>query len=362
MRIGIDHRPALFGRGGIAVYVRELVDALAQAAPEDELELYGHRFRRPHGRAAEVSGGANVRLHDRRIPAPALALAERAGLGADRLLGAVDVLHLTDYVSLGSSKAPVVATIHDVLFEDVPACYPDVLRRRLRGVTSRIVRDATRLIVPSERSRAGLLRHFAADPERVHVVPHGCPQLPDAAPERGFGPYVLFVGTLQPRKNLGTLLEAFDRVHRVLPEARLVVAGPRGWMDQDLVAGIAARAFVRHEEQPTRARIAALYRGAQVVASPSLEEGFGLPVLEAMTCGVPVVVGRDTACADLAGEAGLAVDARDPAALADGLLSLLQDASQRAVLGDAGRMRGAPYTWARTARETRAVYERAIDG
>ena len=152
MRIGIDHRPALFGRGGIAVYVRELVAALAQVAPDDELELFAHRFRRPHGETGEVPQAPNVRVHEKRIPAQALTLAERAGLGADRLLGDVDVLHLTDYVPLGSTRAPVVATIHDVLFEQVPECYPGVLRRRLRGVTSRIVRDADQLIVPSARS------------------------------------------------------------------------------------------------------------------------------------------------------------------------------------------------------------------
>jgi glycosyltransferase involved in cell wall biosynthesis len=362
MRIGIDHRPALFGRGGIAVYVRELVAALAACAPEDELELYAHRFRRPHGATGEAPAGDNVHLHERRVPAQALALAARAGLGADRLLGDVDVLHLTDYVALGSSKAPVVATIHDVLFEDVPACYPPVLRRRLRGVTSRLVRDAARLIVPSARSRDGLIAHFAADPARVHVVPHGCPALPKVAPAQEYGAYVLFAGTLQPRKNLGALLAAFDRVHGVHPDLRLVVAGPRGWMDEDLVAGIAARAFVAYEGQVSRERLSALYAGARFVAVPSREEGFGFPVLEAMTMGRAVLIGTGTACAELAGDGGLAVDVGDPEALAGGLLALLEDEDLAVRLGAAGRARSAAYSWARCARETRAVYEQAITG
>jgi len=360
MRIGIDHRPALFGRGGIAEYVRELVDALARERPDDVLELYGHRLRRPNGPAQVDVTAPNMRLHDKRIPAQALALAARVGLGADRLLGAVDVLHLTDYVPLGSSRAPIVATVHDVLFEDVPECYPVVLRRRLRGVTSRIVRDAVQLIVPSERSRAGLVTHFGADPDRTHVVPHGCPRLPEADAAEMGGPYVLFVGTLQPRKNLGRLLTAFDAVHAAHPRVRLVVAGGSGWMADDLEAGLAQRDFVLHQGEVSRERIAALYRGALAVAVPSLEEGFGFPVLEAMTCGKPVLVGVDTACAELAGEDALAVDVREVDALAEGLCTLLADEALRARLGRAGRERAAQFSWARTARETRAVYELAL--
>lgn len=365
MRIGIDHRPALFGRGGIAEYVRELVAALARARPDDVLELYGHRLRRPNGPAQLEVSEPNTRLHRARVPAQALGLAARMGLGADRLLGDVDVLHLTDYVPLGSSRAPIVATVHDVLFEDVPECYPGVLRRRLRGVTSRIVRDAAQLIVPSERSRAGLMAHFGADPDRVHVVPHGCPRLPEAeAGGRGDvglkGAYILFVGTLQPRKNLGRLLAAFDAVRAAHGEVRLVVAGGRGWMADDLEAGIAQRGFVQYEGDVSRERVAALYRGALAVAVPSLEEGFGFPVLEAMTAGSPVLVGADTACSELAGEDALTVDVRDVEAIAEGLCTLIEDETLRARLGRAGRQRAARFGWARTARETRAVYELAL--
>ena len=362
MRIGIDHRPALFGRGGIAEYVRALVGALAETYPDDELKLYGHRLRRPAAAVGdrEPALPPNARLSTSRVPAPALALAARAGLGADRVLGNVDVMHLTDYVSLGTTRAPVVATVHDVLFEEVPACYPDTLRRRLRGVTRRIVRDAAQLIVPSERSRAGLVRCFGADPGRVHVIPHGCPALPEAAPAAEHGRYVLFVGTLQPRKNLGTLIEAFDAVHAAAPEVGLVVAGPRGWMDGALVDAMAAREFVTYEGDVDRARIAALYRGALAVALPAFEEGFGFPVLEAMVCGRPVLVGADTACAELGGEGAVAVDPRDTAAMAAGLLTLVRDAPARARLGAAGRARAAAFSWERTARATHAVYEEAL--
>jgi len=342
------------------VYVRSLVPALAAAFPGDRLALYAHRWRRPVGAPDPAPLPAGVRLHRRRLPAGALALAARAGLGADRVLGGVDVMHWTDYVPLETTRARVVATIHDVCFVDLPEGYTEAQRRRLVDVTRRIVARAERVIVPSVRTRDDLARHFAMAPKRIDVVPHGCRALPEVPPADDLGRYVLFVGTLQPRKNVRRLIEAFDAVQQDHADVRLVLAGAPGWLAEDILSAASSRPHVVLVPDFDAARLSALYRGALAVALPSLGEGFGLPVLEAMHVGRALLVGHDTACADLAGEAALAVAPTDADEMTHALLRLIEDEDLRAALGRHGRARAAGYTWARTARATHAVYEKAI--
>lgn len=360
MRIGIDYRPALDARGGIGVYVRELAVALREHAPEDDLELFGHRLRRPAAPApADVPEGA--RLHRRRLPAAVLDLAGHLGFGADRMLGDVDVLHATDYVPLASTRAPLVATIHDVCFHTLPEAYDPDLRARLASVTDELVACAARVIVPCARVRKELLAHTAASADRVRVVPHGPPRLAaraDAAPVVD-GPYVLCVATVQPRKNLTRLLDAFRLVRARHGDVALVVVGGLGWGSADVASRLRAEAGVHWLEAAERDTVATCYRDARVVAYPSLGEGFGFPVLEAWTSGVPVLVGRDTAAADVGADAALAVDPYDVDAIVAGLTRLLEDATLRARLVAAGTQRRAGYGWARTAAATRAVYAEA---
>lgn len=364
MRIGIDARPALYSRSGIGTYVRELVPALARAFPADQIEGYGHRLRRRSTRLAVEAWPANARLHDRPWPASLSAMLARWGFGVDRLLGGVDLLHATDYVAFPSERTPLVATLHDVLFETLPECYTEKMREGLRFTTNAAVQRARRLIVPCERVKQDLVRHFPADPARVDVVPHGTPRLPPAPPQPPgavAGRYVLALGTLEPRKNLVRLLEALERVRQVEADVRVVVVGARGWLDEPILAAIAARPWVAHVGAVEPEALGALLRGASVLAYPSLGEGFGLPVLEGFAAGVPLIVGADTACADLAGEAALAVDARDVESLAQGVLLLLHDERLRAALIERGHVVAAAHTWERTARLTHDVYERALE-
>jgi glycosyltransferase involved in cell wall biosynthesis len=360
VRIGIDARPALYSRSGIGVYVRELVPALARTFPQDTIEGYGHRLRRRSTRLAVEAWPGNARLHDRPWPATFSAVLARWGFGVDRLLGGADVLHATDYVAFPSERTPLVATIHDVLFETLPQCYTRKMRHGLRFTTNAAVARARRLIVPCERVKQDLVRFFPVDPARVHVVPHGTPRPPPGPPATGKGRYVLALGTLEPRKNLVRLLEAFDAVRQVEGDVRVVVVGARGWLDEPILAAIAARPWVEHLGAVGPAELAGLLRGASVLAYPSLGEGFGLPVLEGFAAGVPVLVGADTACSDLAGDAALAVDPRDGKALGAGLLRLLGEAPLRAALVARGRAVAAVHTWERAARLTRAVYELAL--
>jgi glycosyltransferase involved in cell wall biosynthesis len=365
LRVGLDYRPALFGRGGIRVYAAELAAAYALAFPWDALELDARRWRRPDGPVVPPALLPSARLHRGRTPWRVQRALARVGLGADRMLGGLDVFHQTDYVDVPLSRAARVTTVHDVLFDELPDCYTPEMLEGLRHATATAVRTSARIVVPSERTRRGVVERYGAREERVEVVPHGVrgfPRDPEAAARarEEHGDYVLFVGTLEPRKNLARLLEAHALVRRAHRGLRLVVAGPRGWKDDALVASIAAAEGVLWEERADAARLGALYGGALAVAYPSLGEGFGLPVLEAMSCGRALVVGAGTACEDLAGDAALAVDPRDVEAIAGSLARLVEDGALRARLGARGIERAAEHTWDRAARATRECYLRAV--
>lgn len=360
MRVGLDLRPAVYGRGGIARYAQRIAGALAQAFPSDRFAWYAHRLRERAARRPLAAVPANVRLHERRWPSLATEASARFGLGADRLLGGVDVLHWTDFVPLRSTRAAVVATVHDVLWTTLPECYAPGMASALDAFLRRARRQVTRFLVPSERVRRELSVRRDVPPERIDVVPHGAPDLPEGPAAPGRGVYVLCVGTLEPRKNHLRLLQALDRVRARGRDVRLVLVGARGWLDDAVVAAVAARPWVAWERAADEAQKAALLRGARVLAYPSLGEGFGLPVLEGFAAGVPVLVGADTACSDLAGDAALAVDPYDPEALAAGLERLLDDEPLCRGLVERGRAVAAAHTWEAAARGTHACYERAL--
>lgn len=277
--------------------------------------------------------------------------------------------------SLGPLRAgcPTVLTVHDATLFTRPA--PGSRADRLYFlVFSRVAaRRAAAVIVASRAARDAVARAYRLRPEGLHVVPHGVaerfrPLSPEArAPVLARhdlrGPYVLFVGARPPRKNLPRLVEALARLRRE-PDAaalELVVVGPPEPEDP------AARATVERLGLTSRVRwldwvpdedLPALYGGARCLAYPSHEEGFGLPVLEAMACGTSVLTSDGSSMAEVAGPAALLVDPGSIDALAEGLRRLLRDAALRAELGARGLARAAPFTWARSAELTEAIYRR----
>jgi len=361
MRVGIDWRPAVSGRGGIAAYVRALVNAYAPRFPDDALALYGHRLRPG---AAHRHAPAAARVCAARLPSRVAEVLARFGVGADLLIGGCDVFHLTDYALLRPTRARLVATVHDVLFDELPRCYTPGMRRGLAAVTRRLVARADRLLVPSLRTKIALVERFGAAPDRTDVVPLGVRPLDPSprapGPAAGGRPYLLAVGTLEPRKNLARLLAA----HRVALarglDADLVVAGARGWLDDDVVAALTTAPRVRWEDRPDDRRLAALLRDATGLAYPSLGEGFGLPVVEALAAGIPVLTTAAVPCLEQTPGAALLVDPYDVEALADGLLRLAGDATLRARLVAAGAAVVADRPWTRTAEDTRTAYLRAV--
>ena len=282
----------------------------------------------------------------------------------ERATGAVDVVHATA-VAVPPTASPLVVTIHDLAFLAEPSLFTRHGLRFFRRGTELARRHATVVVVPS-RATAAECVDAGFDQSRLRVVPWGVETANPAAaadierariahglPER----YVLFCGTIEPRKNLRRLVDAF--VLSAPPDVVLALAGGAGWHEDaaELLAPLGARArplgFVASPERDL------LYAGAAAVAYPSLREGFGLPVLEAMAQGAPVLTSRGTATEEVAGDAAVLVDPTDTGAIASALADLLADPAAAAALGERGRARAATFTWAATAEATHRAYEEA---
>ncbi len=278
--------------------------------------------------------------------------------------GPVDVIHATG-MAVPPPSAPLVVTVHDLAFLRDPAQFTRRGVSFFRRAVDLARRDATLVISPSEATLVDC-RANGFDPARLRLVPWGIEPRPAtveavaaARTRYDLGErYILWAGTIEPRKNLPALLRAFDQLGP--RHVRLVLAGPMGW-NTDLkaqLAGLGDRVRTVGFVAPDELR--ALYRGAEVFCFPSLREGFGLPVLEAMAQGTAVVTSAGTATAEVVGAAGVTVDPQDVDALTAALAELLDDPERRRTLGQAGLQRAlSSFSWSATATRLEAVYAEA---
>lgn len=341
MRIGVDARPLLEPKGGFRRHLESLLPRLYAAAPEAEWVLFLPRnleiaepFLPERGRIVVVPGSLQAWL---RVPWEELLL-PRALASAG-----VDVLFSPYGAVPARSPAPVVAMIHDLHFMDAPRALPWGHRRYWNAVARRAPL-AARILTPSDSVRRDAVARLGLRPERVVVTPHGvaAPFGPSSAPE-GTEPFILTFGPWIPRKNLD-LLEAATRSlrDRAGRPVRLVVSGP--------VPNPAREGHVTAVGPISDEALADLMRRAALSCVPSLHEGFGLPALEAMACGSPLVVSAGGALPEVVGEAAVIVDSQDPLVWRATFERLLADPAERVRLGRAGLERSRGFSWEEAAR------------
>jgi len=319
VKTALDVTPLRLTRAGTARYIRSLLE---------RLDLERVAFGGP-GRAAVLA---------RELWWYPLRLSALAG---------ADLLHCSTYYGPVRPRIPTVVTVHDLAVLRHPEAFPRWTRAYVPRVVPHVLRAARRVIAVSEFTASELEVLLRVPREKIRIVPNGV----DAsfAPEgpRADGAYVLAVGTLEPRKNLARAIEA-----ATLAGAELRVVGARGWGGVD-----ASGPNVTWLGEVDDAELARQYRGSLCVVYPSLYEGFGIPVLEAMACGAAVVTSRGGATEEVAGDAAVLVDAGDPAAIAAGIAEAI---SRRADLRALGLERARAFSWDETASRTRSVYEDAV--
>jgi glycosyltransferase involved in cell wall biosynthesis len=374
MLIGLDAIPLTEPRAGVGHYTFELARALALASPGDEFELVYPSSYPPIDFIGDEQLPPNLRLERVRVGA----LGRRwFAAGLPRYAGrrGLRLFHGTNYeVPLWGGAASVL-TVHDLSLLVHPETHE---RRRVRRARRRLplmARAADAVVVPTEAVRREVCEHLRVPPERVFAVheaarecfrPAEFSETEEARRALGVGPeFLLAVGTIEPRKNLAALVAAFEQVLRARPESplQLVVAGGRGWLSEPLFEAVGrspARARIVLAGYVTDGQLRALYSSCRAFVYPSLYEGFGLPPLEAMSCGAPVLAGRTAAVAEVTAGAARLFDPRDTDALARELLRLLDDEDAGRALARAGLARAAHFSWERTARETLEVYAEAL--
>ncbi len=364
MQIAIDAR--LWGepRSGIGRYTRSLVETLVKIAPEERWVLY---LDRP---ARELPTGVEPRC----LPWPRRLLWTLWAAPRDLRRRPVDVFHgVTGFELPPAGGAALVTTVHDLVPLRFPHLVPWRHRWAVRLLLGDAIRRARRIVTVSRATRDELLARYPRAGGKVHVIPEAPaphfappPAAEVAAIRARYGldaPYVLFVGLLEPKKNLSGLLQAVARLVAAgeWGGARLALAGTPGWGAVDVAAEserLGLGRITRLLGGVPDSHLPALYAGARLFVCPSLWEGFGLPVLEAMAAGAPVVASRRGALPELADDAALLTEP-EPAPLAEALGRALADAGLRARLREAGLRRAATFSWERTAAESLAVYRAA---
>jgi glycosyltransferase involved in cell wall biosynthesis len=370
LRIAIDAHSVGTGLGGNESYATNLIEALAEIDQANRYTLYVTR-QEAVDRFTDRWPNFSVRSTLPHTPFIRIPLT----LSTELRRNPVDVLHV-QFTSPPFAPCPVVVSIHDLSFEHLPQTFTWRSRKQLRLTVRRSARTASQVIALSEYARQDIIEKYRLDPATVTAIP--------LAASARFGPvrneeelqrvrqtygidsdYVLSVGAIQPRKNLSRLVNAYSRLRRGNPKGKLpklVLVGKCAWLydetlraikELELSESVIVTGYVPEADLP------ALYSGALCFVYPSYFEGFGLPPLEAMRCGAPVIVGDRTSLPEVVGTAGLLVDPFDVDALAAAIEKLINDSDLRAQLSVKGLERAKLFDWRETARRTLAIYHKA---
>ena len=384
MRIGIDVTSAVRQGAGIGRFTRELIRAyLSLDLPHEHI-----LFAATGGLSTSVTDArlAYITEHARRPPLATchLPLSDdwlhrlwhraRLPVPIEAMIGRVDLFHEPDFVLPPTlPRTHTVLTVHDLTFiRDAESALPK-LRRYLNRVVPRSVARATHVLADSTATQHDLVEFFHTPAEKITVIYGGVDArfAPVRDPGRlaavraryniGPGTFILGLGTLQPRKNYQRLIRAFSDLRPLASDLRLIIVGGRGWLYDSILAEVQQLGlegcvmfpgFVDDGDLP------ALYSAAALFAFPSIYEGFGLPVLEAMACGTPVVTSKTSSLVEVGGEAALLVEPTNVDAIADAMRRILQDADLRRTLATRGFEQARRFTWEKAALQLREIYER----
>ena len=368
MIVGFD-ATTLTGRiSGVGYYTARLMESLANGAGEGIVRRLVVLSNRP----VQVEATDRVQVYERRQFAVRSVWMQ---LVLPRILREVkpDLVHFTNYLAPLMGRVPYVVSFHDMTLSLLPQFH--TLKKRLltQSLIPSVARGARMILTPSESTRRDVVRLLRVDPGRVRVIPYAAaatfrpvPLAPERM-EESLGiktPYFLYVGTLEPRKNLARTLRAFAAVADRLGGCRFVIVGQRGWRCEEVLrqaAHPALRGRVDFLGYVPEERLPELYAHALALVYPSLYEGFGLPVVESMACGTPVLTSRSSSLAEIGAGAALLADPADEKALADGLYALATDDTLRASLRERGLERARSFSWERTGRETAAAYREVYE-
>jgi len=376
----IDISAAVHHRAGLGRYAGSLARALVTADHSTPLTAGPDRYGLFYNRERGVEPLAGLE----HLPARTVALGYKpwrmlvwlgqlARVGLDRFLPNAELFHATEHLLLPLRSVPTVLTVHDLIFRRFPAHHKRLNRWYLNLTLPLYCRRADHIIAVSECTRRDLIAAYHLPPQKITVIdeaaaPHFRPQPPEAVaavraryglPDR----YLIFCSTIEPRKNLSRLLAAFETLHADRLTDSLVIVGRRGWLYDDF--------FARLEQSPARdavifpgylpdADLPPIYAGAQACVFPSLYEGFGLPVLEAMACGTPVATSSTSSIPEVGGDAALYFSPTDVEQIAETTRRILRDPALRDEMRARGLAQAARFSWAQTAKETQSVYDATL--
>ncbi len=368
LRIGVDIRPFYEPLTGVGWYLYYLLHELAK---HEDVELY------LFGDARVTDEGPH--LHADLPPNAKLCTFDLRGRGTSRFsrpitagayvawiaLTDCDVFFAANYflprLHAAVAKRRVI-TVHDLTYKR----YPELLQKEtLENLERQMMREiavADAIVCVSESTRRELLRYYDVDPSRAHAILSGLGKPAASEPFEGLPPrYILFVSTIEPRKDLGTLIDAYERLRDSgTYDGSLVVVGKVGWKAQELVPRLKGRGIV-HLDYVRASQLATIYERAEAFVFPSLYEGFGFPLLEAMARGVPSIAARSSSLPEIGGEAALYFEPRDVSGLVAQLTRVLTDGEVREELSRRGRARAAEFRWDRAAAETLEVFRRVAE-
>jgi len=368
MRVGIDARLVYYSQAGIGQYIFHLVNGLARLDAENEYVLLQSRkddttiLERPNFRRISLWTPSHHRL-------------ERYALNVELVRLGLDVLHSPDFIPPHRPSCKSVITVHDLAF----LLYPHFLTKesaRYYGHIDQAVRWTDHIIAVSESTKRDTIQHLGVPEDKITVVyeaanpvfrPIGRDEAREQVRSRHGvqGPFVLFVSTIEPRKNVPTLIRAVWQLQECYKEdVRLVLAGGKGWLFEDAFATVQDLKMdsqVHFVGRVSSEELLYLYNAAEMLAHPAFYEGFGLPPLEAMACGLPTIVSNVASLPEVVGDAGLLIDPHDVDELTVAMWRVLSDGELRQEMRNKGLRQAERFSWERAARETLAIYKLAFE-